>query len=204
MKARPAKSPRANAPQANARPAARPAETRPAGTRPAEARPATEIATTVAEPRGGPAIGGALAIVGALMAIVGTLLPWKLVNATTAAGDPAGPSRGVEFDDGKIFIFVAVLTIVASLCFLAARRLPAGLVAPVGRLLGNGAALSVLTGGYVVCFGLLNFRDVSADVDRFNNAVPGIASIGLGIYLDLAAGVVMLAGAAIGLLARRR
>ena len=159
---------------------------------------------TVSAPSRGLAIGGVMAIVGGVLTIVGTLLPWERVDAALAAAANTSKSPiGVEFDDGKIFVFVAILAIVSSGCFLGARWLPAGLVAPVGRLLGNGAALSALAGGYVVCFSILNLRDLAADADRLNGAIAGIASVGIGIYLDLAAGVVILAGAAIGLLVGR-
>jgi hypothetical protein len=125
------------------------------------------------------------------MAIVGALLPWEKAGASQALG--------LEFDDGKIFLFVAMLTIVAAGTFLAAGRLDQRIVAPVGRLLGSGATLSVLTGGYVVCFSILNLRDVSSAVDHFNALISGSASIGPGIYLDLAAGVVIMVGAVVGL-----
>jgi hypothetical protein len=110
---------------------------------------------------------------------------------------------GIEWDDGKIFIFFAILTIVASGCWLASARLPVAVVTPVGRLLGNGSSLSALTGGYVVVFGFLNLRDIAAQVDRLNAGAGGIASVGAGIYVDLVAGGVILAGAAVGLLAAR-
>jgi hypothetical protein len=160
-------------------------------------------AVTVAPQGRGLAVGGVLSIVGAVLTIVGTALPWEQINATLAAANQARSALGVEYDDGKIFIFLAILGILASGCFLAGRRLPAGLVGPVGRLLGNGAGLSVLIGGYVVCFGILNWRDIAARVDIANAAVGGIASVGIGLYLDLAAGAIILVGAAIGLLARR-
>jgi len=149
------------------------------------------------------AIGGVMTVVGGLTTIVGTLLPWEQINAGAAGANRAGAAMGIEWDDGKIFIFVAILTIVASGCWLAAGRLPDGLVAPVGRLLGNGSALSVLTGGYVVFFSILNLRDIAAVVDRLNGIASGIASVGIGIYVDLVAGGVMMAGAAMGLLAAR-
>jgi uncharacterized oligopeptide transporter (OPT) family protein len=54
------------------------------------------------------------------------------------------------------------------------------------------------------CFGILNLRDITAEADRLNAIVGGSASVGIGIYLDLAAGIVILAGGAIGLLLKRR
>jgi hypothetical protein len=158
---------------------------------------------TVARVGRGPVFGGVLAIVGGVVAIVGTLLPWEQVNAGAAAAVPARSAMGIEWDDGKIFVFVAILTIVASGCWLAAGRLPQGLVGQVERLLGTGSALAVLTGGYVVLFGFLNLRDISAQVDQLNASVGGVASIGSGIYVDLAAGAMMLAGATVGLVAAR-
>jgi hypothetical protein len=158
---------------------------------------------TVSAPSRRLAIGLALTVVGGLLAIAGTLLPWIQANANQVLANSSSSQLGVEFDDGKIFVFVALLTIVASGCSLGAERLPAGLVQQVGRLLGNGATLAVLTGGYVLCFGVVNLRDVTDVVSGFNAHVSGLTSVGIGIYLDLAAGIVILAGAAVGLLARR-
>jgi hypothetical protein len=158
---------------------------------------------TVVRPGRGLVFGGVLAIVGGVVAIVGTLLPWEQIDAGAAAAVPARSAMGIEWDDGKIFVFVAILTIVASGCWLAAGRLPSGVVGQVERLLGTGSALAVLTGGYVVIFGFLNLRDISAQVDQLNASVRGAASVGPGIYMDLVAGAMMLAGATVGLVAAR-
>jgi hypothetical protein len=160
---------------------------------------------TVSSPARSLAIGGAMTVVGAALTIVGTLLPWAHFDPVLAAAANASSSPiGFEWDDGKIFVFVAVLTIVASGCRLAGQWLSPRLVAPVDKLLGSGAGLSALAGGYVVCFGILNLRDITAEADRRNAMVGGAASVGIGIYLDLAAGIVILAGGAIGLLLKRR
>jgi hypothetical protein len=157
----------------------------------AATQPGQGISTTVVVASRGLVVGDAITLVGAAMAIVGALLPWEKANASQPLG--------LEFDDGKIFLFVAILTIVTSGSFLASRWLPPGIVGPAARLLGSGASLSVLTGGYVICFSILNLRDISSAVDRFNGLIGGSASVGPGIYLDLAAGVVIMVGAAIGL-----
>jgi hypothetical protein len=158
---------------------------------------------TVAPSDRNQAIGALMTVVGGLIAIAGTLLPWEQINAGVVDSNRAGAAMGIEWDDGKIFIFFAILTIVASGCWLASARLPVAVVTPVGRLLGNGSSLSALTGGYVVVFGFLNLRDIAAQVDRLNAGAGGIASVGAGIYVDLVAGGVILAGAAVGLLAAR-
>ena len=157
----------------------------------AKPTPAAPPATTDAVPTLGLVVGDAITLVGAALAIVGALLPWQKANSSQALG--------YEFDDGKIFIFAAVLTILASGCLLGGGRLPRGIVTPVARLLGSGASLAVLTGGYIVSFSLLNLRDIATAVDRFNGLISGSASVGPGIYLDLAAGVVIMAGAGVGL-----
>ena len=155
---------------------------------------------TVSPPARGPAIGGALAIVGSVMALVGTTLPWLQLSGGLAAAGTDTPQLGFEFDDGKIFVFVALITIVATGCFLGARWLPEGPVTTVNRLLGNGAALSILAGSGVSIFSVLQLRDISNFVDA---QVGGGAAVGIGIYLDLAAGAVILVGAAISLLSSR-
>jgi hypothetical protein len=158
--------------------------------------------TVSAAPRGFGA-GLAVTIAGAIMLVAGTLLPW--IQATTSA-DPARQANtqlGLDFIDGQIFIFAAILTIVASGCGLAPRQLPASVVGQVGRLLGTGAGLAVLTGGYALVFGILNLRDVNNAVGGFNAQAGNLTSVGIGIYLDVAAGVVILAGAGAALLAAR-
>ena len=159
---------------------------------------------TVSAPGRGLAIGGALAILGGALAIFGTLLPWEQLDRSLAAAAKVSSSPiGIEFDDGKIFVFVASLTILSYGCSLAARWLPAGLVATVGRLIGNGAGVSAVAGGYVVGVSLLYLGDIADGVDKINGLPHGSASLGLGLQLDLVAGAVILAGSAIGLLIKR-
>lgn len=158
---------------------------------------------TVTRPPRSLAISGAVTVIGAVLAIAGTLLPWEHVEATLAAANNVSSAPlGVDYDDGKIFIFVAILTILASGCAIAGKWLPEVLVMQVGRLLGGGPALSALTGGYIASFSVLNLHDMNARVDALNGLVAGTASVGIGIYVDVAAGFVIVAGAAIGLLIR--
>jgi hypothetical protein len=139
-----------------------------------------------------------LALVGGLAAIVGTILPWaKVATAANAANSQIGAS----FFDGKIFILLGVLAIVSSGAWLASEWLPANILATVVRLLGTGPWISILAGGYIVLYGILDLRDISDQVSR---QASGLAAVGPGIYLDIAAGIAILASGAIGLLARRR
>lgn len=153
---------------------------------------------TVAAPSRALALDAILAMTGGLLAIVGSVLPWA--NAATAA-TAANSQIGATFFDGKIFILMGILVIVTSGTRLAAGTLPANIVATVGRLLGTGPWIWILAGGYIVMYGVVDLRDLSEQV---NQQVSGLASVGPGIYLDVAAGVAIVVSGTIGLLARRR
>ena len=152
---------------------------------------------TFAEPSRVPAFGAVLAMTGGLAAIVGTILPWA--NAATAT-NATGAQLGVDFFDGKIFILMGILAIITSGTRLAAGWLPANFVATVGRLLGTGPWVTILAGGYIVLYGILDLRDLSEQVRQ---QLGGPASVGPGIYLDVAAGIAILVSGAIAFIARR-
>jgi len=147
------------------------------------------------------ALGSLIAIAGGAVTAIGALLPWS-VNVN-GIGTTLGFDYGDGYD-GKIFLFLAVLTIVASGVRLLENRLPPGAVGTVGRLLGSGAGIALLCGAYIASFAFIHLRDISAAVESINSAAPGLASVGLGIYLDLAAGLAMMVGGGIGLISSGR
>jgi hypothetical protein len=51
--------------------------------------------------------------------------------------------------------------------------------------------------------GILNFSSVSDDVNSANAVVAGAASIGIGLILDLLAGVAIIVGGALGVIAKK-
>ena len=72
------------------------------------------------------------------------------------------------------------------------------------RLTGSGAGLSLLSGAIIATFALLNLKDIGSAIDPWNRAAPGSASVGVGLYLDLAAGLTMMVGGGIGVISGRR
>jgi hypothetical protein len=165
-----------------------------------------EETATTANPSGpGAAVGGAIAIAGAVLILAGAALPWESVNAElTQRVATAGSRLGLDFLNGQIFVLVATLVIVACGARLLDGKLPAGRRAAVERLLGDGAVISVVAGGMVASLTVLDLSDVNASVALLNGAVPGAASVGIGIYLDLLGGAVMLAGGSAAILLERR
>jgi hypothetical protein len=149
-------------------------------------------------------LGDVIAILGGVAAAIGVLLPWQSV-----AGGGSGTVQGLDysqgpFPDGLTFLILAILTVVASAARLFAGRLPEGLTAGTAHLLGPAASVAIMCGLIISSLGVLFSSDVSRWADGVNRLAAGTASVGVGLYLDVAAGVVMIAGGAIGLLAGRR
>jgi hypothetical protein len=160
--------------------------------------------TVIASGRG-LTIGRVIAISGGLAALAGAGLPWESIDSRLVqTADAASTQIGFDFDNGKIFVLVAFVAIISSAARLFAGRLPANAVATVARLLGTGAGIAVLGGAMIASLAVLDLNDIANNVDAINAAVSGGASIGLGIYVDLAGGVVMLVGGGIGLLLGRQ
>jgi hypothetical protein len=147
--------------------------------------------------------GGVVAIAGSALALIGVLLPWQNGSGSAPAQMGFDYSSG-PFPDGPMFILLAGLSILATAAQLFEDRLPEGLTSTILRMLGSGAGFSVLSGLFIACFGILNLRDIGEVVDAANSAVPGITSVGPGIYLAIAGGMVMIAGGGVGLLLNRR
>lgn len=149
-------------------------------------------------------LGALVAIAGSALAIVGVLLPW--LNGSGGAATQIGigyTSSRLPLQDGAIFALLAVLSILACGVRLLGQRLPDAVTRNVVRMIGSGAGATVMSGLFIACFGILNLRDISGVVDGINRTAPGLTSIGIGIYLDIAAGLVMILGGGIGLLLGR-
>jgi hypothetical protein len=61
----------------------------------------------------------------------------------------------------------------------------------------------ILAGVLILLVGILNFSSVSDDVNSGNAVVAGAASIGIGLFLDLLAGVAIIVGGALGVIAKK-
>lgn len=149
-------------------------------------------------------LGGVVAIIGGVVALAGAALPWERLSPGLAAstGTVSSP-LGLEFDDGKIFAFLALLAIISCSVQQFGDGLPPGITNLATRLTGSGAGLSVMSGAIIVTFSLLNLKDIGNAIDAWNSAAPGSASMGIGLYLDLVGGLVMIVGGAIGVLLGR-
>jgi len=147
--------------------------------------------------------GALVAIAGGALAIVGVLLPW--VNGGCCAATQIGLTYDSQFalQDGAMFALLAGLSILACAVRLLGERVPDRVSKGVARIMGSGAAAAALSGFYIACFGILSLPGIASRVDLANSTAPGPASIGIGIYLDIAAGLVMILGGGIGLLLRR-
>jgi hypothetical protein len=148
--------------------------------------------------------GALAAIAGSALAIAGVLLPW--VNGGCCAATQIGITYDSQFalQDGAMFALLAGLSILACAVRLLGERVPDRARRGVVRIMGSGAAAAALSGFYIACFGLLNLRDIASVVDLANRAAGSdLTSIGIGIYLDIAAGLVMILGGGTGLLLGR-
>jgi hypothetical protein len=149
-------------------------------------------------------LGALVSIAGSALAIVGVLLPW--LNGSGGAATQIGigyTSSQLPLQDGAIFALLAVFSILACGVRLLGQRVPDVVTRSVVRMIGSGAGATAMSGLFIATFGILSLRDISSVVDLANRAAPGLTSIGIGIYLDIAAGLVMILGGGIGLLLGR-
>lgn len=149
-------------------------------------------------------VGALIGMVGGVIAIVGAALPWVVGSngAVTQIGLEYQGSQ-LPIQDGLTNVILAVLSIVATLVWLRRDSLPERLSGGFGRSLGSGASLSALTGLVIASISLLLLRDIDKVVTAANSLVPDSASIGAGIFVEIAAGVVMIAGGGLRLMSSR-
>ncbi len=134
-------------------------------------------------------LGPAIAIVGGVLTLVGALLAWEPVNSAIAAmaGESASQA-GFEYNGGKIILVCGILAlVVAALDFLEV-KLP---VSVPWTIVVLGAIASVV--------GVLNYFSITDDVDKGNAVLPGLAAVGVGLYVSILGAVVVLIG---GIVAR--
>jgi hypothetical protein len=130
--------------------------------------------------------GRIIAIAGSVVVAAGAVLPWR-----TAANGLEESGIDVGFD-ADVFLLVAILTVVACLASMLSGQIPERIPELVERYIGTGAGLALLGGGGIACFSLLYIHDT-----------PITDTPGIGLYLDLAGGLVMIVGGVIALLRGR-
>ncbi len=159
---------------------------------------------TVNAPDRRPIAGALVAGAGCVLAATGAALPW--IEGSHGAATQIGldySSSQLPLQDGASFLLLAVLSLVTTVVWLARDRVSPRVSAGIARALGSGAGLAALSGFVVASLSILNLRDIARVVDAANAASPGVASIGVGIYLDLVAGLVMIAGGGMRLVLSR-
>ena len=130
-------------------------------------------------------------IAGAIAAIVAAFLPW--ISATAAF--VGSESRNGLDGDGQITIVLGLAAVV--LAAVALRRQPAPLAALV-IVAGLGALIAVI--------GVIDYVDAKNRIgDLTAEERPLVAiSIGVGLYLTIAAGIAVVVGAVLGAVSQDR
>lgn len=68
--------------------------------------------------------------------------------------------------------------------------------------MGSIEGLTVVVGVLILFVGLVNFQSISSDVNDANAVLAGMAAMGVGLYLDLLAGALIVVGGVLGILKR--
>lgn len=124
-----------------------------------------------------------LLLAGACLAVLGALLPWISASSGLASVSHNGIQNGST--DGWAGIVVGVIIVVWELVFLSGQQIPGRKTAVMQGI------LAIIVGG----IGIYDVSDISNRVDTFNSTVGGTASVGIGVYVMVIAGVVLLIGA---------
>jgi hypothetical protein len=123
-------------------------------------------------------------IVGATLALLGAFLPW----ATASAVFVSVSKNGID-GDGKLTAVLAVVTGILVLTYLRSASRQAAVLVIVGVL-----------GAIVALVGVADFVDVSSKIGDLTTEEQRLVSIsvGIGLYLTIAAGVAIVVGGIMG------
>jgi hypothetical protein len=133
-------------------------------------------------------IGAIVGGVGGVAAVVGAFLAWESASLLGSSTSWTGWEGG---NGGKIIAVLGVVAIAIAIAWVMAVKLPT----PGG--------LMVTAGVLILLVGILNFFSISDDVNQANAIFAGAASVGIGLFIDLLAGVVIIVGGALGVMARK-
>lgn len=128
-------------------------------------------------------IGAVVGAAGGALALVGSVLAWESISIMGLSESDSG----LTSNPGKIIAVLGIVAIVVAVVWIQGVKLPA---API--ILGCGIVIALL--------GILNFFTIGDDVKKANEILAGAASTGVGLYIDILAGVVIIAGGALGLM----
>ena len=127
-------------------------------------------------------LGAIVCGIGAVLAVIGAFIPWETVSLHGASESVAG----FEGNGGKIIAVLGIVAAVVAVAWIMEVRL------------GRPGAILIALGVLILLVGVLNYSNISGDVNSANTILAGAASVGIGLYLDVLAGVVIIVGGALG------
>ena len=133
-------------------------------------------------------IGAIVGGIGGVAAVVGAFLAWESASLLGSSMSWTGWEGG---NGGKIIAVLGVVAVAIAIAWVMAVKLPT----PGG--------LMVTAGVLILLVGILNFFSVSDDVSKANAIIAGAASVSIGLFLDLLAGVAIIVGGALGVMAKK-
>jgi hypothetical protein len=136
-------------------------------------------------------IAAVLLLIGAVLTVVGSALPWVKAAGETINGFTRGDTED-SVNDGPVLTFIAVLLAGFAITFLVAKR--------VFVL----AILSVVFASFVILIGAADLGDAQDVRDFFRVFGDEDASVGAGLPVVIVGGLVALAGGIVSLAKRRR
>jgi hypothetical protein len=166
------------------------------------------------------AIGAIVAAVGGAIAMVGSLLVWAAITRGAGLGGPATDDvKGLDFNNGKIVLGLGIVVLGLVVAWVLDFKIVGigGMVAVFGALILAVMALTYFTGFFyprtMPVLARVNEGDLKAALNAFNDAVStakeGVdttgssAGLGIGFFLEIAAGVLMIVGGGLGLIGGR-
>jgi hypothetical protein len=136
-------------------------------------------------------VGALLAGIGAVAAVVGSLMVWWEQAASSASATPAIKVTGWDLDGGKIAALLGALALVMVFVWVLRLEHPLPPFRTSGMVIGSSEAIVAALGIGILVIALINYGDASK------------ANIGPGFWLTLVSGVCATAGGILGLMSGR-
>jgi hypothetical protein len=149
-------------------------------------------------------IGAVVTAIGGILAAVGAFLAWETLSQSVAsqAGTGASMSGWDGGNGGKIVAVLGIVAIALAVAWILDVKLPIPALKFMGVAVGSIEGLTVVVGVLILFVGLVNFQSISSDVNDANAVLAGMAAMGVGLYLDLLAGALIVVGGVLGILKR--
>jgi hypothetical protein len=148
-------------------------------------------------------IGIIAAAVGGVLAVIQAFLTWESVTygaALSAFGASLNTKSsivGLDANQGKIILALGIVAIALAAAVIAQVKIP------------NVSAILVVVGVIMIAFAVIGIFNAMSDMNDFNTSLDSIkslvdtsgtaVSIGIGLIVAFAAGVLVLLGGALGL-----